>query len=506
MSGVSLASQVGSSPYRRRVALATVIQETNSFSGTLMSLQDFTGNGVWEGEDALVRLTGTNTEFAGAAEVLHAAGVEVVPLIRVLAWAGGVIEDAAAEWVIERTRELLRSAGKLDGMVFCLHGAAVAESDHSLDATLTEMARSHLGERPLVVTHDLHANVTSRIVKAASAVIGYRTYPHVDHADTGRRAARLILGQLESRHPLQTVLAKRNMIVPAEAQAIAEEPMASLRAMADDQTSGSILDISLFPVQPWLDVPELGFGVTVTTLGDVEHAKHVAEALASAAWDARHQFDLDLHDPNELVANLVRGTRSKPALMVFSADSNNAGAAADSAFAIRALAVHGQGLRAYATVVDAPAVEACWRASAGGSVRQLVGSTLDQRWTEPIAVEGTVRVVGDSPVVLAGEVATGETISMGRWAVLDTAQGLSILLTERPAPTFDPSTFEHVGLDPRTADVIVVRSANLFKAGFRDVAAASYFLDAPGASTPKFRYLPYKHAPRPMYPLDEEVR
>ena len=53
-----------------------------------------------------------------------------------------------------------------------------------------------------------------------------------------------------------TVLAKRPMIVPAEAQAIADPPMGALRALADESTGGPILDVSLFPVQPWLDGPQ----------------------------------------------------------------------------------------------------------------------------------------------------------------------------------------------------------------------------------------------------------
>ena len=43
---------------------------------------------------------------------------------------------------------------------------------------------------PLVASLDLHANVTPEMVEHADALIAYRTYPHVDMAETGRACAR----------------------------------------------------------------------------------------------------------------------------------------------------------------------------------------------------------------------------------------------------------------------------------------------------------------------------
>ena len=91
---------------------------------------------------------------------------------------------------------------------------------------------------------------------------------------------------------------------------------------------------------------------------------------------------------------------------------------------------------------------------------------------------------------------------MGSWARIE-IDGLSVLLTERPACTFDPAMFVHVGLDPDRADVIVVRSANLFRAGWGSRADAALVLDLPGASTPRLDRLTFSRATRPLYPIDE---
>ena len=498
---------VESAPAPPRIAVASIIQESNTFSPQPSTLADFEAQGLWLGAEAAELSQGTNTEFAGAMEVLADGGVEAVPLVRAWAMSSGTLTRGAFSALRDLLADSLTAAGALDGLVLCLHGALAAENEPDADGALAELARSLLGPGvPLVVTHDLHANLTQRIVAAVSSLVGFRTYPHIDQGDTGRRAATLMLREIRGEAPARTVLAKRPMIVPPEAQYLAEPPMATIRALADGTLGGEILDISLFPVQPWLDVPELGFGVTVTSAGDPGDAARLAERIAEAAWRARAAFQIALHDVAEVVSRIPRGAASGPVLLVQSADSPTSGATADSATVIAALIKHGRGLRAYATVVDTPAVTACHDAGTGGRVATTLGATLDSRWSKPVPVSGRVLRTGDTPVLLAGAAMTGQEISMGRWATMETGDGLVVLVTERPAPTFDPSAYRHVGLEPGGADAVLVRSATLYRAGFAGLASSAYVLDLPGASTPKFDYLNFRHAPRPLYPLTHGVQ
>lgn len=483
----------------RRVAVASIVQETNTFSPRMSTMDDFAAQGLWVGAAAATRSAGTNTEIAGALDRLRAAGVEGVPVVRAWAMSGGVLTAAAFDRIRALLVDNLAAAGPVDALVLCLHGALVAERAPAADADLVEAARAALGPGvPVVVTHDLHANVTRRIVAAADALVGFHTYPHVDQGGTGRRGADLALRLLRGER-VRTVLAKRPMLVPAESSAIADAPMALLRARADAATGGPILDVSLFPVQPWLDVPELGFGVTVTHAERAgAAARDLAEELAEEAWWRRGEFAVDPVPVEAAIAGITPG--SGPVILVQSADSPTAGATADSAAVIAALLA--VPLRAYATVVDAPAVAACFAAGAGGRVTTPVGATLDPRWSAPVPLAGVVRRLGDTPVVLAGDTMTGQSVALGRWATVDTGGGLVVLLTERPAPTFDPAGYRHAGLEPADADVVVVRSATLWRAGYRGLYRSSVLLDLPGASTPRFDYLDFAHAPRPLHPID----
>ena len=126
-------------------------------------------------------------------------------------------------------------------------------------------------------------------------MVGFLTYPHVDQGDTGRRGAELLLRSIATGRRPVTALAKRPMLVPAESQALADPPMGRLRQLADTELGADIVDVSLFPVQPWLDVPELGFGVTVTSWGDPAAAQDAADRIADAAWEARSCFAVQVH-------------------------------------------------------------------------------------------------------------------------------------------------------------------------------------------------------------------
>lgn len=198
----------------RRVAVASIIQETNTFSPQPSTMDDFISQGLWVGAAAAAHSEGTNTEIAGALARLAQDGVEGVPIVRAWAMSGGVLEEAALRQLRALLVDNLVAAGPVDALVLCLHGALTAAGEFDADAHLAEAARAALPPgAPIVVTHDLHANVTARVVAAADALIGFHTYPHVDQGDTGRRGAELALRLLrDADRRIGTVLAKRPKI------------------------------------------------------------------------------------------------------------------------------------------------------------------------------------------------------------------------------------------------------------------------------------------------------
>ena len=476
-----------------RIGLASIMQETNTFSITPCGWEDFT---TFEGWDAADRLGGTNSEFGGALEMLGALGLEPVPLLYAWALPSGRVTRGTFQRLLVRLRANLANAGPLDGLVLSLHGAMATDDVDDADLALIDACREGVGRIPIAVCLDLHANVTVGMIEAADLLTGYRTDPHVDMAETGRRITRMLSATLNGRLTPTAALAKRPLIVPAEAMNTSTGALAEVRRIADDI---DVADASIFPVQPWLDVAEHGLAVVVTTDGDHAAAVAAAELLAGEVWDRRHRFGGQSLTSPEEAYRLAQASSVRPFVMAESADAPTAGAAGDSPAMVKAALKFGAGLKTLLTIVDPPVVALCFDSEPAAKITTQVGATVDNRWWRPVEVEGTISRVGAGRFRLDGVGYHGLEASMGRWAVIE-APGLTMLVTERPAISADPSCFRHAGLDPFATDVLVVKSCSDFRPNYPDSAPDAVTLDVPGAATPRLDRLEFTQGQRWIAP------
>jgi len=353
----------------KRVGVASIIQETNTFSANQSTLQDFELQGIWLGADVVTKSHGMNIEVAGSLERLRTHGFEAVPLMRAWAMSGGVLLDTELAKMNAILKREITAAGHLDGLILNLHGALINESDDHTDAHITEFAREILGaDVPIVVTHDLHGNPSRRIVAASDALIGFRTYPHIDQGDTGRRAADLMKELLSNNRTLGTALKKLNMIIPAETMGTSDQPLLQIRELADSLIDDEILDISLFPVQPWIDVSEVGFGITVVHSGNVERANECAEIIRRALWKIHHEFQATLYSVEDAISHAIKGYQGKMQVIAQSSDAPTGGSTGDDSRVVAALVNYGSDIPSACTVVDAPAVDQAYSKSVGDNV------------------------------------------------------------------------------------------------------------------------------------------
>ena len=484
---------VRSSP---RIGIASVFQETNTFSPKPTGWEDFT---VLFGEETVQAFAGTNTEFAGALAELERLGAEPIPLISAYSLPSGRVRVETFHRLVGLLDSALEQAGQLDGLVLALHGSMTAESRFDADSTLIEVARRWMGTAPVGVCLDLHANVTSRMVELADVMVGYHTEPHVDMGSTGERIARLVAATVRSEVSPAMALAKRSLLIPAEGMRTDLGPMSEVRDLADRMTVDRVLDLSLFPVQPWLDVPELGLGVLAVTDDDPDGAALLAEELAYEVWRRRGRMTTPrIMTPSAAFAT-ARLSSTRPFLMAHTADCPTAGASGDDPVMVTEAASYGADLIVMHSVLDPEAARRCARA-VGTRVRMEVGAGFNPA-ARPVRVEGLVTGAGAGSYRLTGRSFTGKEVSMGEWAVITSGRH-HLLISSRPSLTYDPSTWRHAGLDPDRPDVLVVRSCSDYRANFPCSAPEAITLDLPGASTPRLESLRFEHAPRPLYPLD----
>jgi microcystin degradation protein MlrC len=488
----------------KRVGVASIIQETNTFAANRTTMQDFEIQGIWIGADVDTKSQGMNIEVAGSLERLRAHGFEAIPLMRAWAMSGGIFLDKELAKMKALLQQEISTAGKLDGLILNLHGALVNESDDHTDAQIAEFAREILGANiPIVITHDLHANPSRRIVAASNALIGFRTYPHIDQGDTGRRAADLMNELLSSNRPLGTVLKKLNMIIPAETMGTSDQPLLQIRELADSLIDDEILDISLFPVQPWIDVSEVGFGITVVHAGNIERANACADVIRKALWNIHKEFQVTLYSVEDAIGVAIKGYQGKMQMIAQSSDAPTGGSTGDDSRVVAALVNYGSDIPSACTVVDAPAVNKAFAQAIGDEVSLSLGFTIDPRWGSPVTVHAKLINKGQAPVVLTGPAMTGQVVSIGRWVILESANKVKILVSESGTTTFDPAGYEIAGINLDNCVIVHVRSPLLFKSGFAGRYGQAFSLDLDGPTTPNLTKLKFSKVPRPMIGLDE---
>jgi microcystin degradation protein MlrC len=481
------------------------MQESNSFSPRLTTVEDFRRQGIQFGERVEAWARDANCEVSGAIREIARRGATAVPMMWAWAAPGGPVAAECFDQLLGMLDEQLLAYGPVDGIVIALHGAMTAVGTEDADGAILNRVRQRLGPKVFIgVSLDSHANVTKRMRSASDVLVGYHTYPHVDEAETGRRTAALVVDSLNGALKAKTVVEKRPMILPAETTGMPDGPIAKLQAIAEHETRGPIRDVTIFLTQPWLDVPELGFSVAVTCEADASaKATRLARELSDRAWEARAMFEPDLKDCRTALRAAEHANRSRPILLVDSADSTGAGATGDSTVVLHELLALENNLNAVLTLVDPEAVAHCHAAGVGAELALTMGGKLDPDRFAPIRATVKVRYIDDGRFQLSGPVGRGLWVSTGPRAVATVRDRIAVMLTTGSAFSYDPQSFRSAGLEPAEADVVVVRSAAAFHAAYDEIVSQAIFLDTPGASTARLTSLGFCRAPRPLYPLDD---
>ncbi len=480
----------------KRVGVAYLVQESNTFSPLATRLDDF---GLALGAEAAKRWKATRTEMGGFLDALGEEGVEAVPLFAGWAITKGRILAGEFERLKRIVRAAAQSAGAVDGLLVALHGAMCAEGADDADGMLLECLREVAGPRlPLILTLDLHANLTRRKCMLADAIIGYRTYPHVDMYETGTSAARMLCGILGGGPKPRTVLRKLPMVVPAENMQTTAGPMAEVWSYGRQIQPPGVQSFSVFGVQPWLDIDEMGCAVAAVTAGEEGEAREFCEQVARRFEQLRHAFDVALLSPEKAIQEAL-ATPGKPVVLSESSDSPTAGSPGDSAEMLAALLKHAPQTKAVVWVRDEEAVEQARAAGVGTRIRVRLGGLHDKRNRRRVEVEAQVLRLSDGVFTMRGSQYTGLVTTMGAAAVFQVGAA-TVLASALPANNIDPELYRSQGIEPRHYKIVVVKSAAGFRAEYSPFAAKILLVDTPGVSSANLRSLPYRRVPPEYLP------
>ena len=365
---------------------------------------------------------------------------------------------------------------------------------------IVEAARRVLGEKPLVVTLDLHANLTAKMVRAADAIIGYQTYPHTDMYPTGVAAAELLLRALREEIRPVTAFKKLPLIVGAENMQTTAGPMKQVFDSGyNSRDRGEVLSVSAFGVQPWLDVEEMGCATLAVADSNQEAAARRAERMADRFWELRDDFNVPLPRPREAIELAVREPHG-PVILAETSDAPTAGAPGDSAELLLPLQQFAPDHTALIWIRDPKFVAQAVDAGVGGQVRGAIGGVFDKANHTPALLDGVVLSITDGRFRFTGNYNKGMLNEMGTTAVVETDK-TTVVVTENAANMISPDVYRSQGIEPGDFDIVVVKSANSFRSEY-DFATTVILVDTPGISPANLRGLSFERVPRPIYPLD----
>ncbi|HMO56774.1 MAG TPA: M81 family metallopeptidase [Roseiflexaceae bacterium] len=489
-----------------RIAIGGIVQESNSFSPVPGSWLHFPSPQILRADELLTQRIATRTEIGGAIDVAREHGISLLPLFHASASAsaGALRRDlyvALRDELIGR----LRAAGPVDGVLLVMHGAMAAEGCDDATGEVIRQVREMIGpDTPIVVTLDLHANVTYRMVEHASAIVGYHTAPHIDLYETGRGGTELLIRTIAGEVRPTMALRRLPMILPAENGRTTDGPYAEVmqRAISLCSSPGA-LEMSVFSVQPWLDLEDVGCSVVTVTDSEQALAEELADELAEMFWERRTRFTVTLRPAAETLREALAAANG-PVVVADSADAPSSGAPGDATGALALLLAEAPTRPCMLNIVDPEAVAHMIAVGVGSDVTLRLGASSGCLLYEPIEVSGRVRLISDGEFVNKGQGFQGVTFYRGRTGVLQIGQ-IALVVMERPVIQWDPELYRSVGLEPADAQVVIVKSPAAFRAAYAPFAAAIEILDVPGVCSPNLATLPFRRVRRPLYPLDPHM-
>lgn len=486
---------------KKRVLICEFHQETDTFNPIVMTLEDFAAFRYAEGKDGYEQCKNQPCATRGIINAIEEAGGEVVPSVFVFALAGGRVSDGVLDFVLDRISHYVGEAEGIDAVCALLHGATCTESDNDACGTVLTHLRSLLGQEiPVTVALDLHANVTPTILKNADVVCGHQTYPHVDIYETAYRAGAMCMRLVENK-PTVMAAVRIPVMTPPVGYSSLEEPFKSVIDSGKQMVAeGTLLDYTVFNVQPWLDVSEIASTV-VAVAEDAETAKAQADILAKQFFHNRDGYWPELMSVDEVIDRAEAADSAKPVVLVDSADSPNGGAVGDSVAVALRLRERGSKLSAAMFVKDPEVVAQAFAVGVGNSAEFTLGAKFTADIPGPMVAAGTVRSLHDGQVRREGPVNRGEHFSVGRAAVI-TFGAMDILVCEAPAVPGDPQLFRHFGIEPTLYDLVVVKANASFRAAYSKFAGEICYADTPGAGAANLKRFKWEHLPKGMYPFD----
>ncbi|MBS7637563.1 M81 family metallopeptidase [Candidatus Bathyarchaeota archaeon] len=493
-----------------RIAVASFSHETCTFCPRPTTIEDFERGGVLRGGEVLKAHRGIPSYINGFIKAAEEEGdVELVGILDASrSWGGSSGSWLTRECFDKYTYEIaegLRSAGRMDGVLLALHGAMAVEGCLKPEAEIVRRVRGAVGDVPIMVTLDLHANEDHELTDVADGVFIIKTYPHVDSEQTGLKAARCLIATVRGEFKPVMAIRKPGVITPSVFQGTDFYPAKDIMDRAREWEGKGAYYVSVAFGFAYADVPDVGATVIALTDGDKELAERAAQDVSDYIWSLREAFaGRRIPKTREGVEQAIRAAREGRRPVILADHSDRTG---DSTHILRELMAQGAENFVVATIADERAIEEISRrAKVGERVEVMLGGYAHPLSGEPVKISGIVEYLGPCEYIHNGPMARGAKVRLGKVAVLGLGLNNHVIVTPTLHQIIDDAIFPALGLNLKNIEIIAIKSRVHFRAFFKDVAGAIIEVDAPGLGPADLTQLEYKNIPDEIYPIGRKWR
>ncbi len=484
-----------------RIAIGGFMHESNTFASTPTDLNKFREGSLTYGPALVPVWREAHHEVGGFIAGSEKLGYDIVPIAMAWGTPAGPVADDFFEHMVDALLTGIRMA-EPDGVLIALHGAMVTPKYPDADAEVLRRLRAAVGPKlPIACSLDFHGNITPPMAETANILVGYQTYPHIDQRERGLLAAELLTRAIQGKVRPVSFVAKAPMLINLLGQATDRPPMSDLMKLARQlERQPGMLSISVMAGFAYADVPEMGASIIAVADGDRSIAEKAARQIADRMWEVREQLNVESPKPDEAVRRAM-ASKTPPVVLVDLGDNIGGGSAGDSTVILAELLK--QKAKGFVVALYAPeAVKPCKTAGIGGTFEGTVGGAIDRMHGDPVNVRGKVRLLHDGQWIETEARHGGKRQNdQGHTAVLDLGDNNTLILNSLRTPPFSLGQLTSLGIDPKTAPILVVKAAVAYKAAYAPIAGEIIEVDTPGLTAINPARFEYHRIRRPLYPL-----
>ena len=496
-----------------RIAALGFHHETNTFQSVKTDYDSFADYEFLRGSQIADRHATSKFTLAGYFQSAQKFEFDLVPLLWAFTGPTGTITKDAFDRIATEMIDMLKENGPWDGVLLAQHGAAVSEEYPDMDGEISRRVREVVGlETPIVMTLDLHSNITQDQVDNTDAIVAFRTNPHLDPVERAVEASDILVKTIRGEvRPVQH-LVQVPMIINIVKQPTSFGPMKEIMDEVDEVLEKpGVLSASCGQGFPYADVDQMGVSFLVVTDGDAELAEKQANWLARRAWDRRAELQNDSPSIEEAISSAMNApSDDRPTAIMDVGDNVGGGGTADSTHLL-AEAIR-QGLKGEQSLLlslfDPSAVQACVSAGVGSTVTLKVGAGTDHLHGEPVEVTGYVRAITDGKFEEPKPIHGGfRFFDYGPSVALDTEDGHTIALhTVRGIGNMSREQYYFMGIFPEKYRVIICKGTVSPRAAYEPIAREIIMADSQGVTSANMSSFSYEHRRKPLYPFEPETK